>query len=71
MRNNKLTLGAKISLTTALLAAILVVMAGYGFYAIAAIDGSFETTANKTAHRAVLIGGEAIRATVLSLPFTD
>jgi methyl-accepting chemotaxis protein/methyl-accepting chemotaxis protein-1 (serine sensor receptor) len=56
MRNNKLTLGAKISLTTALLAAILVVMAGYGFYAIAAIDGSFETTANKTAHRAVLIG---------------
>jgi methyl-accepting chemotaxis protein/methyl-accepting chemotaxis protein-1 (serine sensor receptor) len=56
MRHTNLTLGARIALTTGLLAAMLVLMAGYGFYAIAAIDGSFETTANSTSRKAVLTG---------------
>jgi methyl-accepting chemotaxis protein/methyl-accepting chemotaxis protein-1 (serine sensor receptor) len=56
MRRNRLTLGAKIALTTGLLAAMLVLMAGYGLHAIGTINKSFETTANKSARRAVLIG---------------
>jgi methyl-accepting chemotaxis protein/methyl-accepting chemotaxis protein-1 (serine sensor receptor) len=51
-----MTLGAKIALTTGLLATMLLLMAGYGLYAIGTINGSFETTANKTTRRALLIG---------------
>jgi CHASE3 domain sensor protein len=56
MRQNKLTMGAKIAWSTGLLAAMLILMAAYGLYAVGAINGSFETTANQTARRAVLIG---------------
>ena len=56
MRRNKLTLGAKIALSISLLAAMLVLTAGYAFHALGAIDGSFETTANNTTRQAVLVG---------------
>jgi methyl-accepting chemotaxis protein/methyl-accepting chemotaxis protein-1 (serine sensor receptor) len=56
MRQNKLTLGVKIALTTGLLAAMLVLMAWYAFHALGTIDSSFEITANKTTRKAFLVG---------------
>jgi CHASE3 domain sensor protein len=56
MTQNKLTVGAKIALTTGALACMLVLMACYGLYAIGEIGGSFEVTADKTVRRAIVIG---------------
>jgi methyl-accepting chemotaxis protein/methyl-accepting chemotaxis protein-1 (serine sensor receptor) len=56
MRRNHLTLGAKIAATTALLAALLVLLAGYGLYAIGSFKSSFDITAGRTVRKAVLTG---------------
>ena len=48
MRQNKITLGGKIALTTGLMAALLVLMASYGLYAIGSMNSSLEHATNQT-----------------------
>ena len=56
MRQNKITLGGKIALTTGLMAALLVLMASYGLYAIGSMNSSLEHATNQTTRKAVVIG---------------
>ena len=56
MKPNKLTLGSKIRIACGILAGLLVSMACYGLHALGTLDFSFETIANKTAPKALLVG---------------
>jgi methyl-accepting chemotaxis protein len=62
MRQNRLTLGVKIGITTGVLTCLLVLIGWYGLHSIGAIDGLFQTTANKTVRKALLFGelGQAV-----------
>jgi len=56
MRTHGLSLGSKIALSIGALAVLLIVVAGYGLYALSAINSSFETAADITYRKAALIG---------------
>src|ERR1035437_2584684 len=56
MKNQTLTFGAKIALTTGALAVVMTLLAAYGLHAIGTMDDAFSETASGTTRRLELAG---------------